>query len=377
MSSGPTSPSVPGRVARRPWDAVPGLWKFGCALAILLGHNLVTLKAWHPENEVWRGLFQVLQVFSPLQFFFFSGYFAASGLLDISRSLPAFMMARGARIYVLVVAAFAWGLGMRLATAKLSGGVESLGSIWPLGCWDGPVDWRDALMHLSPFGFADHTRFNYATWYLYQELRIVLLFPLFRWILNRRSSLERWGWTGFLMVVAALLEYKFWSFFPLFRSSPFQSLAYGCYFLAGSLVWMELRRPESASAPKGLAVLALVIGVAIESLDAFGIQLHLSNPPVLMVPTLIGQILIFWALKLLVKDVEVAGWLRRACDWSVGIYIMHPPLHVLATWIAVSIGNAWPLLVEMLLAIVVGALFHRFVEQPSQGWVKAIRSTTS
>jgi peptidoglycan/LPS O-acetylase OafA/YrhL len=376
MTQGPGIASN-GRPAHRAWDAVPGLWKLGCALAILFGHNLVTMMAWHPADGLWSGLFHPLQIFSPLQFFFFSGYFAASGLLDGSRPIVPSMKSRGVRIYVLVVAALAWGLGMRLATAHLSGGVRSLGSIWPLGCWDGPIDWRDALMHLSPFGFADHTRFNYATWYLYQELRLVLLFPLFRWILLRRSSLERWGWVGFLMIAAALLEYKFWSYFPLFRSSPFQTLAFGCYFLSGSLVWMELRKPAFARAPRELWYVVLAAGFAISYLEAFGIHPHVSNPPVLMVQTLIGQILLFLGLKSLWGDLHVAAWLRKACDWSVGIYIMHPPLHVLATWIAVSIGSAWPLPVEIALAIAGGALFHRFVERPSQTWATALRGRAS
>jgi peptidoglycan/LPS O-acetylase OafA/YrhL len=364
-------------ISHRPWDAVPGLWKFLCALAILFGHNLVTLMAWHPAASVWKDLFHPLQFFSPLHFFFFSGYFAASGLLDVSRPILPFMKSRGLRVYVLVVAALAWGLAMRLATLRASGGAQSLGTIWPLGCWDAPLDWRDAFMHLSPIGFADHTRFNYATWYLYQELRIVLLFPLFRWILHRESSLERWGWTGCLMVTAALLEYKFWSYFPLFRSSPFQTLAYGCYFLSGCLVWMEIRRPAFASAPKCLAFLALFAGLAISYLEAFGIQPRVGNPPVLMVQTLIGQTLLFLGLKRLWGGVHAAAWLRKACEWSVGIYIVHPPLHVVATWIAVSMGSAWPLLVEIALAIVGGALFHRFVERPSQRWATTLRTQAS
>jgi peptidoglycan/LPS O-acetylase OafA/YrhL len=366
-----------GPGARRRWDSIGGLWKLACALAVLLGHNAVTIMAIRPDLHLFRAPYHVLQFFSPIQFLFFSGYFAAAGLRNRDRSLPALMLGRALRIYILVVFAFGWGLAIRIATAHFSGETRSLGAIWPLNLWDGPVEWRDALMHLSPIGFADHTRFNYGTWYLYQELRIVLLFPLFRWILLRKSSPQRWGMAAALMMLAAVLEYKFWMFFPLFRSSPFQSIAYGCCFLVGALVSLELERKWIETVPRGIVAFVLCIGVAVSFLESFGITPRVSNPPIVMVQTLVGQMLVFPCLWTLFHDWNAPDWLRLPCQWSVGIYIIHPPLHVLASWIAVSMGSLWPIAIEIAIAVVGGAVFYHVIERPSQGWVKTLQGRSA
>lgn len=356
--------------ARR-WEAVPGLWKFLCALAVLFGHNLVTLLAWRPDAPLVGPVYHLVQFFSPIHFFVFSGYIASSALGDAKTGLRGFMAGRATRIYVLVAAAFAWGLGIRLAFLHATGGI-SAETPWPLGVWAGPVDWRDALMHLSPFGFADHTRFNYATWYLYQELRIVLLFPLFRYVLTRSSSARRWGLLGLLWFAAAALEYKYWSHFPLFRSSPFQTLGYGCAFLAGSLLAKDMERFRRI--PSGAAAAILVTGIVVSWLESFHVTIPVSNPPVLLVPTVAGQILVLVGLgRLLPLDLAVPAPLRKATEWSVGIYVVHPPLHVVATWLATTRSDARWLLLEIALALVGGALFHRFVESPSQAWARAAR----
>ncbi|HNY32494.1 MAG TPA: acyltransferase [Fibrobacteria bacterium] len=349
----------------RQWDPIPGYWKLLCALAVLVGHNLVTLTAWQTDFPPWRWIYHAVQFFSPYHFFLFSGYLACSSLESPSVPLGKFMLSRALRIQILVVAAFAWALGIRLLATD-GGAVGSLGTIWPLDVWDGPIDWRDALMHLSPFGFADHTKINYATWYLYQELRIILLFPIFRWILQRPSSFHRWMFLALLWGAASVLEYKFWSFFPLFRSSPFQSLAYGCYFFLGVLARQTTRSASFPTRlPWSLAWVVLGIGVGVSFFESFSIRFPLSNPPILLVPIAAGQFLVVTALCRLLPRIPAPSLLRRACDWSVGIYIVHPPLHVVATWWAVRTGNPWPLVPEILLSIAGGALFHHLVERPS------------
>lgn len=76
-------------------EPVPAMWKFLCALAILVGHNLVTWKALRPGSDAIRLSFDLLQFFSPFHFFLFSGYFAASGLKDSSRGIAGFAIGRG------------------------------------------------------------------------------------------------------------------------------------------------------------------------------------------------------------------------------------------------------------------------------------------
>lgn len=260
--------AVPSRTGNsssgsREFESVAGLWKLFCSIAVLLGHNLVTLTSWSPQDGFWQAVYHVIQFFSPLHFFFFSGYLAVSGLRDAGRSLKSMMLGRALRIYVLIVAALAWGLAMRLAVKHFAG-ASSLGTIWPLAVWDGPVHWEPVLRHMNPFGFADHVQFNYAVWYLYQELRIVLLFPLFRWILQRRTSCARWMWPAGLLVVSAAMEYILWPLFPWFRSSPFQSVGFGMCFLFGALVKMEL---ESGGflmrISKGWAPVVLAAGIGL------------------------------------------------------------------------------------------------------------------
>lgn len=356
----------------REFESIAGLWKLFCALAILFGHNLVTLTALAPANPVLSGVYHSLQFFSPLQFLFFSGYISATTLATRDRPLRGIMAVRAMRIYVLVVLALVWGLAMRWIVKDIAG-VSSLGTIWPLGVWDGPIDPIQILRHLNPFGFADHVQFNYATWYLYQELRIVLLFPLFRWILTRPSARTRWMVAGLLMLAAALLEYRFWSFFPLFRSSPFQSLAYGVYFLVGALVRIDLRKGGVfGNLGKPLAWGAIAVGLGLAYLEAFGIRPPLDNPPILMVQTLVGQVLLVIGIDQVVGNFSIPSWLRRACDWSVGIYIAHPPIHVLAAWIGIRTGTYWPFAVGIAISLVLGVLFHQMIERPSQGWVKRL-----
>ena len=363
---------TPAQPSGRTWESIPGTWKLLCALAVLLGHNLVTLTAWHPENQILGGIFHLVRFFSPLHFFLFSGYFACSSLEGTKLGMGRLMASRGLRIYVLVVAAFAWGLLWRVATLRILP-TPAVGSPWPLEVWNGPIHWKDAAMHLFPLGFADHISINYATWYLYQELRIVLFFPLFRWILRRPSRSEKWAWLAGLWLISAVLEHKFWALFPLFRSSPFQSLAFGCVFLAGALLRQESRSPWFQRVPLPAVASILVVGVAVSFFESFGIRLPVQNPPLLLIPVVVGQILALGALLRLVPRPPAPDWLRKASDWSVGIYVVHPPLHVVATWISLSIGSALPLVVEICASIAGGALFHRLVEIPSLAWSKSIQ----
>lgn len=176
------------------------------------------------------------------------------------------------------------------------------------------------------------------------------------------------------MVASALLEYKFWSHFPLFRSSPIQSVAFGCCFLAGALLWIEFKEGRMARLPGWLVAGALVAGVAVSFFDSFDIRIPIKNPPVLMVPVMVGFVLVFSALQVYFGKIRIPDWLRKACDYSVGIYIVHPPLHVVAAWLFVSSGRVWPIVVEIALALVGGWVFHRLVERPSQILAKTAQS---
>lgn len=359
----------PGPV-RRPFDALAGTWKLACAVAVLVGHNLVTVTAWRPDDGFWSGVYHLVQFFSPLHFFFFSGYLAASALLDTRRPLGRMMAARGARIYVLIVAALAWGLLARMAFTR-STGVESLGTLWPLPYWDGDLDLLEALRHLNPVGFADHVSFNYAVWYLYQEFRLVLLFPLFRFVLSRPSLPARVGLVAATMVAATVVEFLTWQWFPLFRSSPSQSFGYGCVFLAGAIVWMELR-PGGALSRLGRlpAAVCLLSGVAISFLESMGIRAPVDNPMVLMAPTMVGQVLVVAGLARLFGDFPVPGRLRKACDDSVGIYIVHPPIHMVAAWMAIRQESLWPIAFGIAVSLIAGHAFHAWLERPSQRLIR-------
>jgi peptidoglycan/LPS O-acetylase OafA/YrhL len=373
MKGQATAPGIGnGSNGSKEFESLAGIWKLLCAMAVLVGHNLVTLTTWRPHDGFWQVFYHVVQFFSPLHFFFFSGYLAVSGLRDATRSLRGMMVGRALRIYVLIVAALAWGLVARIAVKHIAC-VPSLGTVWPLEVWDGPIHWEPVLRHLNPFGFADHIQFNYAVWYLYQELRIVLLFPLFRWILRRRASFSRWSWAAALLFAAAVMEYRFWPHFPLFRSSPFQSVGFGMYFLCGSLVRLELA-PDGGLArlPRTWAWIALAVGVLLSFFESMGIRPPVDNPQILMLSVLAGQILVVVGLERLWGNFRIPTWARRACDGSVGIYIVHPPIHIVAVWVSLERGEAWPMGVGIVLSVVAGFMFHRFVERPSQVGIKRL-----
>lgn len=356
-----------------PLEPVPAMWKFLCALAVLLGHNLVTWKALRPGSDAIRLSFDLLQFFSPYHFFLFSGYFAASALKDSSRGIVGFATGRGLRIYILVVCATAWAAAVRFALFPGGTSPESAG-IWPLGLWAGPLDPSLVARHLSPLGMVDSTRVNYAVWYLYQELRIVLLFPLFRWILRQGPNL-RWGAVALLFLAAAALEYRFWSLFPLFRTSPFQSLSYGGYFLAGACLREEFRVGGRLAPGRVPAWRLLVPGALLAALIPLGISLPVKNPPILLVPILLGQILCFAGLRSTVSGLRLPGFLERATNWSVGIYVVHPPVHMVAASLAVAQGSDLPLWIGMGLSILLGGAFHRWIERPSVALVRRIQGT--
>jgi surface polysaccharide O-acyltransferase-like enzyme len=359
---------------RRSWESVAGIWKLACALAILVGHNLVTLTQWHPHDELVKWSFRLLQIFSPFQFFFFSGYLASSMLSDSKRSLGAAMTGRFLRVYVLVVGALVWALAIH-AIVRCSIGDVSLGSYWPLGVWDQPLSPMIVLRHLDPLGFVDTTKINYATWYLYQELRLILLIPMFRWILKRPSRLFQWGALLALLVVPALLENRFWMWFPLFRTSPFQTMGFAAIFLAGALIWRETRPDGRLSRlPRVACLAAIVAGLAISALAIFEVQLPFKNPILGLLPILAAQTCLFVGLRGLAGGLPVPPLLRKACDSSVGIYVMHPPIHIVAAWLAIRFDSVVPILGGILVSLGIGWLFHRRVELPSQGWVRAIQA---
>lgn len=352
----------------RSYESIAGSWKLACALAVLLGHHLVTIKLLVPDQITWKALFASIQVFAPFQFFFFSGYLAASSLRHSKRPILSMMAGRGLRIYVLVLGALVLGTaGRLLANAVLPSESGSLGTIWPLSTWNGPFSWVEFARHLNPFGFADHTSLNYAIWYLYHELRLVALFPLFRWILLRPRLRTRLGFTLGLLAIAAVFEFKFWQHFPEFRTSPFQTLSFGVFFLFGSEAWIALRGGgvlKGASRTKGLLLLSL--GAALILLQPFGLELPIGNPPIRLFPMLLGQTAFFLGLAILIGNPELPPSIRRACDWSVGIYVVHPPLHMFTAWWSVQQGSLLPLWVGMAVSIPLGILFHRLVEAPSQ-----------
>lgn len=361
----------------RSYEIVPGVWKLACAVAVLCGHNLITLYNWRADEPIWGWMYHVIQFFSPLHFFFFSGYLAASGLIDVRRGMRGMVASRAVRVYALAVTALAWGVLARVALTAGVGG-PSLDGEWPLLLWKGAIDWSEALRHMNPFGFADHVSFNYGVWYLYQEIRLAFLFPVFRWILLRRDFRTRLALLLGTMAGAALLEYVLWPWFPMFRSSPFQTIGYGCYFLAGSIVWMELR---DGGLLRGIgrsgAVALVLVGLVVSFGESAGIRPPLDNPIVLMVPILFGQILVAVGLTVLTRGVEVPLLVRRMCDTSVGIYIIHPPIHVVCAYFAFRSGSILPIATGIVLSILIGALYHRFVEVPSQKVAKWAADATA
>lgn len=344
--------------------AVPGIWKLLCALAILVGHHLVTAKAMRPDSALLSASFDLLQFFSPLHFFMFSGYLAAGSLANRNRRMWGIVGVRAIRIYVLIASALALGLAVRLAFDAIPGSAP--GTPWPLEAWAMPLDFRDVLRHLSPFGFVDTTRFNYASWYLYQELRLVLFFPFFRWVLCLRSPDAKWLCVAAVLAVATVFEHVFWSAFPLFRTSPFETMGFGACFLSGALLRQELGQGgRLAAIPPPAAWGALAMGLAIASLAPLSIELPVDNPCVFTATILLAQILVFCALDSMTKNVSTPPLLRTACSWSVGIYIVHPPLHVVATWAASASDSLLPLWTSVVVAVPLGGLYHKWIESPS------------
>ena len=348
------------RLAPKGWDPIAGLWKLFCALAILVGHHLVTYIEWREPSGLVRGVYQLLQVVSPLHFFFFSGWLAASGLVDIRRPMAGLFANRFLRIYVLVVFALSWGLLWRVAMMPWTGD-GSLGTIWPLGSWDRPISWDEILRHLSPAGFADSIRYNYASWYLYQELRLVFLFPVFRWIL-RRSAMRSWILIAAVWLTGSVGEYFFWASFPGFRTSPFQTLAYASILLCGARLKLDLPLVAALSWPSKLLLVAS--GLVLTSLEAFGIRPPIDNPGVLLLPTLVGQLALVAGLATLPGRVRWPWFAEFANRWSVGIYVVHPPVHMAFAWLAIREDRSWLLFASIPIGFLLGVLFHHAVENP-------------
>lgn len=337
------------------------MWKIACALAIMSGHILVTLHALHPASGTWPTLLSFLKFFGSRHFFFFSGFFAARGLVD-DRPIAKFAATRFARLYVLVLASVSLGVLARFAFTV--SGLPDTVDPWPNGLWQGPIDWTSALRHLLPTGLVATNDFNYAIWYLYHELRLVLLFPLFRWAL-RGGWIRSVGTIALLLAVAVAGEHRYFGAFPLFRTSPFQTLGYGFVFLVGAATWkLQTELSERGIRPsRAAAAILLCAGLLVAYLEALGIQPQVHNPPILNVQTAAGQAMVFLALCWLLPDLTVPGWLRRATYWSVGIYVVHPPVHqLICHWIAWS-HNDLALALVPLISIPLGALFfHGFVQ---------------
>lgn len=363
----------------RPYESIAGGWKLACALAVLFGHHLVTVNEAVPADPVWKAIFASLQVFAPFQFFFFSGFLAASALRSPERPLGAMMASRALRIYVLVLAAVALGVAGRLLAPFLVGTwTTTTVTIWPLDTWAGPFPWDQVVRHLNPFGFADHTRLNYAIWYLYHELRLVLLLPLFRWILLRPRFRDRGFLGACLLAIAAAGEFLLWDRFPDFRTSPFQTLAFGVFFLGGAECWIALRGEGFLlRLPRSAGVGLLATGAALILLQPFEIQLPIGNPPIRLLPMLLGQAAFFCGLSMVFGNPPASAWWKRACEWSVGIYVVHPPLHMFTTWWSYHSGSLLPLLISIVLSIPLGILFHHAIERPSQRWVARLSSSLS
>lgn len=349
---------------------IAGLWKILCALAILSGHVLVTLDATVPEAAPWSESLKVLTFFGSRHFFFFSGFLAASGLVALARPMGSLLGMRFVRLYVLVVASVTLGVLTRLGLGH--SGIPDVDQPWPCGLWQGDISWASAIHHLLPTGLVATNDFNYAIWYLYHELRLLLLFPLFRWSLS-----AGWGRLAGTLVgvlgVATVGENLFHASFPLFRTSPFQTLGYGFIFLAGAATWriLEAVRAEDRAPSQGTAILLLVGGIGIGYLEAFGIRPPFDSPPLLNVQTVVGQTAVFLGLCWLLPRFTMPSWLQTVSLWSVGIYVVHPPIHQFLTHLAAHLGDYRLLALVPTLSIPLGGLFYHGFVEPVARFIKS------
>lgn len=349
---------------------IAGLWKILCALAILSGHVLVTLDAAIPEGAPWGWALKTLTFFGSRHFFFFSGYMAASGLMDLTRPMGGLVGMRFVRLYVLVLASVTWGVACRWGLTI--SGIPDVDQPWPTGLWQGHLDWGSAFAHLLPTGLVPTNDFNYAIWYLYHELRLLLLFPLFRWSMQGDWKRLVGAILG-LLVVAMVGENLFHPYFPLFRTSPFQTLGYAFIFLAGAATWkiQSWARARSWVPGGGLAIAMVIGGVVIGYLEAAGIRPPFDSPPLLNVQTVVGQMLVFLGLCWLAPGFSMPNWLRTATLWSVGIYVVHPPVHQFLSHLAAARGNYSLLVLVPVLSVPLGALFYHGFVEPVARFIKA------
>ena len=269
-----------------------------------------------------------------------------------------FLTRRVCRIYLPYLAALALAVGLN---ATVSTGYLPEMNNWFNYTWRQPVNWLQALKHVSLVGSFDTDRFLMPSWTLVHEMRISILFPALVWLLQRGdrrlpgvvlglsaagialdAALGSYGnyfitlhYAGFFLLGAAMAQHREWSMHVYERLSPTRRAA----FLTAGLALYVFGRMVSKVTGLPPTVGDLPVGVGASCILLWS----LSNPRVLQLAPVkwLGQV--SYGLYLLHFSLLLAS-----------IYVLHA---VLPLWLILGIGVG--------LSLGASALFFHFVEAPA------------
>jgi peptidoglycan/LPS O-acetylase OafA/YrhL len=240
------------------------------------------------------------------------------------------------------------------------------------------------LLLLHAWGFTDAISWNQPSWSISTELFCYLVFPV--WMLYVRGLEARWLPAALALIMAAIL-------FPphillakaalsqFGRTLDAQRFAYGLSLLSWFLVFalgaLWFQAIQSIRVGQISANLAVLAGLVLLSLMVGGAD---ELPPKAIRPiiTLASAVLIFG----LYHQARLGDWCFGNVfavflgNVSYGLYLSHimTPLVIDQTFMrlgSVQRMTAWPMGVQLIVALAIAALLHHGFEKPARRWIRS------
>jgi len=284
-----------------------------------------------PMAEIGSGWFDVTKAYFQLAVFratvpvltVISGFLLFGAALDRA---PAKLLRKKARTILLPFLVFNLPLLPLVLAAQLYAGIEMSSQLWPLE----PMTWINAAFGLTS------SPINYPLNFLRDLLILILLAPLFGWLLRR------FAWPGLALVTGVFMS-------NLDGSLLLRDLMAVLFYVGG----MAAVRGWNLRVLDRYALACLVIFLlACAAIVHFGI----ANTTYLR---LIAPFLI-WPATVLLASSRIGQWLANMSKYSFFLFLAHAPVLML-TWILYQRFGAalpyplyWVMAAPLVTAIVIG-----------------------
>jgi peptidoglycan/LPS O-acetylase OafA/YrhL len=350
----------------------------GVAAMIVVLHHSALLNAGvsdvylDPTRPVVPGSFAAIVTRTPLQLLF-SGeeavliFFVLSGLVvalpPLSRSdfsWLAYYPRRLIRLLLPVAAAVA--LSLIVISVSLHD-PSTAPSGWAAGSSFARIDWYEAIRNVDVL--IGGATYDNPLWSLRYELLFSVLLPLY--VLVGALIGRRW-WALALglaaaIVVGATVQDPNWVYLPVFMFGTMMAARLADLSSLG-------RRKPAARGQLVLGIAAVLLGVVL--LEARweltplrpGSQTVATAAQLLSVlgAALIVVVVVAWAPLGRALEVRPIQWLGRI---SFSLYLVHVPILIATAWFLRGLAWYWTPVVAIPAALLIAALFTRFVEGPS------------